>query len=222
VIESIKNDGNTSLGALQYTSKELRHDPELRKIAGKMPIPDSAEGNLYKITLGRITNMTKEDDICQGVWDSPFSYCDELQSFGVCHSINDGTVFVIDENGCLDFGDLNDMGLEEYLEELLKKTCKEDEFEDAMMIALIQEDADYDFRESDEYEWITSLGEECFICWDGSEDEALRKFKGALAITVTPYYEQNMDLTATPYGEPLDGEDEAADYHEFCGVRVIR
>ena len=28
-------------------------------------IPDSVEGNLYKITLGRITNITEEDDICQ-------------------------------------------------------------------------------------------------------------------------------------------------------------
>jgi len=188
----------------------------------EMPIPDSVEGNLYKITLGRITNMTKEDDICQGYSFSPFSYCDELQSFGVCHSINDGTVFVIDENGCSDFGDINDMGLEGYLEELIKKTCKEDEFEDVMMIALIQEDADYYFRESEEYEWITSVGEMGEVRWDGSEDEALRKFKGALAITVTPYYEQNIDLTVTPYGAPIDEEDEAADYHEFCGVRVIR
>ena len=27
--------------------------------------PDSVEGNLYQITLGRITNITEEDDICQ-------------------------------------------------------------------------------------------------------------------------------------------------------------
>ena len=220
VLEAAKNDKDTFLGALQYASKELRHDPELRKIAGKMPIPDSVEGNLYKITLGRITNITKEDNICQGVWDSPFNFCDELQPFGVCHSINDDTVFVIDENGCLDFDGLDESL--EYLEELLKKTCKEDELEDAMTIFLIQEAADYEFEESEEHEWITSLGDECYICWDGSEDEALRKFKGALTITVTPYYEQNMDLTALPYGEPLDGEDKAADYHEFCGVRVIR
>ena len=180
--------------------------------------PDSVEGNLYKITLGRITNMTKEDDICQGYHFSPFSYCDELQSFGVCHTI-DG-VFVIDENGCSSFEDLDDS--RDYLEELLKKICKEDELEDVMMISHIQEDADYWFRESEEYEWITSLGEMSEVRWDGSEDEALRKFKGALAITVTPYYETNLDLTALPYGEPLDDEDEPADHHEFCGVRVIR
>jgi hypothetical protein len=181
--------------------------------------PDSVEGNLYQIDIGRVTNVTKEDNICQGQWDTPFDFCDEGKSFGVCHSIN-GAVFVIDENGCSSFEDLDDS--RDYLEELLKKTCKEDELEDVMMIAHIQEDADYWFRESEEHEWITSLGEMSEVRWDGSEDEALRKFKGALAITVTPYYEQNIDLTATPYGEPLDGEDEAADHHEFCGVRVIR
>ena len=181
-------------------------------------IPDSVEGNLYKITLGRITNITEEDDICQGYSDTPFSYCDEIQSFGVCHSID--RVFVIDENGCSSFEDLDDS--RDYLEELLKKTCKEDELEDVMMIAHIQEDADYWFRESEEYEWITSLGDQHFIQWTGSEDEYLRKFKGALAITVTPFYETNLDLTALPYGEPLDDEDEPADHHEFCGVRIIR
>jgi len=51
-------------------------------------------------------------------------------------------------------------------------------------------------------------------------DEVLKKFKGALVITVTPYYEQNIDLTVTPYGAPIDEEDEAADHHEFCGVRL--
>ena len=181
-------------------------------------IPDSVEGNLYKITLGRITNITEEDDICQGYSDTPFSYCDEIQSFGVCHSID--RVFVIDENGCSSFEDLDDSS--DYLQELLKKTCKENELEDVMMIAQIQEDADYWFRENKEYEWITSLGEMCDIKWDGSADEALKKFQGALAITVVPYYEQNIDLTVLPSGAPSDGEDEAAEHHEFCGVRVIR
>ena len=36
--------------------------------------PDSVKGNLYQITLGRITNITEEDDICQGLYVSPFSY----------------------------------------------------------------------------------------------------------------------------------------------------
>ena len=181
--------------------------------------PDSVEGNLYQIDIGRVTNVTKEDNICQGQWDTPFDFCDEGKSFGVCHSIN-GAVFVIDENGCSSFEDLDDS--RDYLEELLKKICKEDELEDVMMIAHIQEDADYWFRESEEYEWITSLGDMHFIQWTGSEDEYLRKYKGALAITVTPFYETNLDLTALPYGEPLDDEDEPAEYHEFCGVRVIR
>ena len=182
--------------------------------------PDSVEGNLYNITLGRITK--NGDSYFQGghIITASEEFCDEIQQIGVCHSINDDTVFVIDENGCLDFDGLDES--HEYLEELLKKTCKEDELKDVMMIAHIQEDADYWFRESEEHEWITSLGEMGEVRWDGSEDEALRKFKGALAITVTPYYEQNIDLTALPYGEPLDGEDEAADYHEFGGVRVIR
>ena len=187
--------------------------------------PDSVKGNLYQITLGRITNITEEDDICQGLYVSPFSYCDETQSFGVCHSydeeIEDG-MFVINEKGCLGFFELNDMDLEKYLLKLLKKTCKEDELKDALTVALIQDDADYYFRESKENEWITSIGEMGEINWDGSADEALKKFQGALAITVTPYYEQNIDLTALPCGAPLDDEDEPADHHEFCGVRVIR
>ena len=124
--------------------------------------PDSVEGNLYQITLGRITNITEEDDICQGYSDSPFSYCDETQSFGVCHTtewdeeIEDG-MFVINEKGCLGFLELNDIDLEKYLLKLLKKTCKEDELKDALTVALIQEDADYYFRESKENEWITSI-----------------------------------------------------------------
>ena len=61
-----------------------------------------------------------------------------------------------------------------------------------------------------------------YLDFYGSADEALKKFQGALAITVVPYYEQNIDLTALPYGTPSDGEDEAAEHHEFCGVRVIR
>jgi len=183
-------------------------------------VPDSVEGNLYKITLGRITNISEEDDICQGLHVSPFHYnCDETQSFGVCHSIN-GAVFVIDENGCSSFEQIDDSC--DYLEELLKKTCKEDELEGAMMIAQIQEDADYWFRESEERQWITSIGEMGEINWDGSADEALKKFQGALAISVVPYYEQNIDLTALPSGAPSDGEDEAAEHHEFCGVRIIK
>ena len=179
--------------------------------------PDSVEGNLYQIDIGRVTNVTKEDNICQGQWDTPFDFCDEGKSFGVCHSIN-GAVFVIDENGYSSFEDLDDS--RDYLEELLKKTCKEDELEDVMMIAHIQEDADYWFRESEEHEWLTSLGEMGEVRWDGSADEALKKFQGALAISVTPYYEQNIDLTALPCGAPLDDEDEPADHHEFCGVRL--
>ena len=108
------------------------------------------------------------------------------------------------------------------MEELLKKTCKEDELEGAMMIAQIQEDADYWFRESEERQWITSIGEMGEINWDGSAHEALKKFQGALAISVVPYYEQNIDLTALPSGAPSDGEDEAAEHHEFCGVRIIK
>ena len=88
-----------------------------------------------------------------------------------------------------------------------------------LKLILIQEDADYYFRESKENDWITSIGEMGEINWDGSADEALKKFQGALAITVTPYYEQNIDLTALPCGA---GDGEAADHHEFCGVRVIR
>jgi len=178
--------------------------------------PDSVEGNLYNITLGRITK--NGDSYFRGghIITASEEFCDEIQQIGVCHSI-DG-VFVIDENGCSSFEDLDDS--RDYLEELLKKTCKEDELEDVMMIAHIQEDADYWFRESKEHEWLTSLGEMGEVRWDGSEDEVLKKFKGALVITVTPYYEQNIDLTVTPYGAPIDEEDEAADHHEFCGVRL--
>jgi len=189
----------------------------------EMPIPDNVEGNLYNITLGRITK--NGDSYFQGghIITASEEFCDDIQQIGVCHSINDG-VFVIDENGCSGFEDLDDS--RDYLEELLKKTCKEDELEDVMMIAHIQEDADYWFRESEKHEWITSLGEMGEVRWDGSEDEVLKKFSGALVITVTPYYEKNIDLTVTPYGAPIDEEgfgfDIAADYHEFCGVRVIR
>ena len=189
----------------------------------EMPIPDNVEGNLYNITLGRITK--NGDSYFQGghIITASEEFCDDIQQIGVCHSINDG-VFVIDENGCSGFEDLDDS--QDYLEELLKKTCKEDELEDVMMIAHIQEDADYWFRESEKHEWITSLGEMGEVRWDGSEDEVLKKLSGALVITVTPYYEKNIDLTVTPYGVPIDEEgfgfDQAADYHEFCGVRVIR
>ena len=189
----------------------------------EMPIPDNVEGNLYNITLGRITK--NGDSYFQGghIITASEEFCDDIQQIGVCHSINDG-VFVIDENGCSGFEDLDDS--RDYLEELLKKTCKEDELEDVMMIAHIQEDADYWFRESEKHEWITSLGEMGEVRWDGSEDEVLKKLSGALVITVTPYYEKNIDLTVTPYGAPIDEEgfgfDQAADYHEFCGVRVIR
>ena len=58
--------------------------------------PDSVEGNLYQIDIGRVTNVTKEDNICQGQWDTPFDFCDEGKSFGVCHSINGPSVFCVD------------------------------------------------------------------------------------------------------------------------------
>ena len=35
--------------------------------------PDNVEGNLYQITLGRITNITEEDDICQDPYNLEFA-----------------------------------------------------------------------------------------------------------------------------------------------------